>query len=635
MIGGTADRSFVEKINKASNGNALFVIESIRMLMEQKALSKKENTWELSVENLIIPAKIKDVILQRVSTLSHAQRKLLDIASVIGEKFNVELLASVLDQNSLEVLDAVTIIAQSTSILVDEGEYFRFDHARSREVLYESVSLSLKRIYHAKIAESIEKSKQQEPPVADLAYHYIQAGKEEKAVKYSLAAGLEALSRYSNKEAINHLQYVVQKISNKPENILEKSLALEGLGDALAANNNFKESREIYEQLVEFQKDAARLRVLRKAIVAAFYENNVSKVDELTKIAEKNALYDRVEAARILSHKARCRGLVGDFSYCLKVLDEAISIYEEEFCLSDVAWDLFVMGTLEIVYGQLEKGIAQTLRSIALYDELGDIHSQLEAYLYAGQSFMYCTLDEKAIEFFSKVVILDNSYKLNDCIRLVPALKLMGNILYWKCPEEAKSLGLKALSYCDSEESPGIGAVYEFLTSISVMNGEKENAEMYYQKLMQLPQSVMNRPRSIPFFESTKALYFAGNNQFEDAYKAFEKHRNLLEKYWPVPGWDVESLRMRAWIVSKQGRTEESRALLDQAQKIIEQAQSKFSQVNILCGLITLIHPIVNEPFEIRFDIVNTSKNQGSIVNVEHLIVPGLNIVNENSDLYK
>ncbi len=204
MLGDPVQRELVERLIKEGNGNALFLVESLRMLAERKGLVQENNEWRLSVDDFGIPSKIRDIILRRLAVLNYAQRRVLDAASVIGEKFNVELLASVLNQESLEVLDILNFIAQSTAIVNDEEDFYRFDHARSREVLYEALSLSLRKGYHARVAERLESTnKSGKLPSADLAYHYAQSGNDEKAVRYSLLAGQEALVRSSNREATN------------------------------------------------------------------------------------------------------------------------------------------------------------------------------------------------------------------------------------------------------------------------------------------------------------------------------------------------------------------------------------------------------------------------------------------------
>ena len=123
-----------------------------------------------------------------------------------------------LGQDSLEVLETLNIVAQSTSLVCVEGNFFRFDHAKSQEALYEEIPLPLKRGYHARIAERMEKtSKDGKLPLADLAYHYAQAGNGEKALKYALEAGKDALEKFSNSQAIKHFTYVLQAVGDDPK----------------------------------------------------------------------------------------------------------------------------------------------------------------------------------------------------------------------------------------------------------------------------------------------------------------------------------------------------------------------------------------------------------------------------------
>ncbi len=637
MMGGSVQPELVEKIAKEGNGNALFLVESLRMLVEQSGLVQENNEWRLAVDDFGIPSKIRDIILRRLAVLKYSQRRVLDAASVIGEKFNVELLAAVLNQDSLDVLDTLNFIAQSTAIVTDEGALFKFDHARSREVLYDALSSSLKTGYHARVAEKLESgAKSPKLPFADLAYHYTQAGNDEKALKYSLEAGQEALARFSNEEAIKSFQYVVDKVADNGSNIAQKTAALEGLGDALYAGNNFRQAREAFEQLAQLQKNAAKLRALRKAIVATFYEINPPKIKELTRQAEENASADRVEAARVLSHKARINAVQGEYVDCYPLLQEAISVYEEEYCLSDAAWDLFAMSNVHVWSGELEKGVASALRSIALSDELGDIHARLEAYLYAGHCFAYCGFVDEAQKFYRKLVEIDNTFKANDYVRLVPAIMTQGIILLLENLRkdlspgklaETKTLGLKVLSYCNKSDSVyqrSIGSVYAFLAGISILEGNIDIGEEYYKKLMNLPPGMR---ANVVYVNPMSAIYFASKNRFDEANESIEKLLNFEKRLMPSPGLEASVKGWGAWVLEKEGRLEESRRMLQESQRLIDGAQKKFAHFEIYPGLMTFIHPEVDQLFELRLDVVNASTREGSILWIENLLVPSLKIV--------
>jgi len=160
MVGGNASLTLVEQLANESRGNPLFVVESVRMLYEQGSLDLEKGEWRLKVEKLGIPAKVKDVIERRLESLKSTQRRILETASVIGEKFDPKLVAEVISQDSLDVLESLDSIAHSTLLVSCEGDHYRFDHAKSREMLYDKIPPLLRKEYHLRIGNKIESSNQ-------------------------------------------------------------------------------------------------------------------------------------------------------------------------------------------------------------------------------------------------------------------------------------------------------------------------------------------------------------------------------------------------------------------------------------------------------------------------------------------
>lgn len=120
-----------------------------------------------------------------------------------------------------------------------------------------------------------------------MAYHYAQAWNTEKSVEYALAAGQDALARWSNAEAAQHFAYVLKTVGEKSEHVEERLIAQEGLGDALFANCMFKEATRIFEDLANASEtDAVRLRALRKAIKSVLLFGDRNHRMELIKKAE-------------------------------------------------------------------------------------------------------------------------------------------------------------------------------------------------------------------------------------------------------------------------------------------------------------------------------------------------------------
>ncbi len=469
MVGGTVNLALADKLSKESQGNALFVVESLRMLAERKSLIQENNQWRLTVDELGIPSKIKDIILRRLAILKYNQRRVLDAASVIGEKFDVELLGTVLGQDSLEVLETLNVIAQSTSLVGVEGNSYRFDHAKSREVLYEEIPLPLKRGYHGRVAERIEKTSiDGKLPLADLAYHYAQAGNCEKALKYALEAGRDAFEKFSNAQAINHFTYALQ---NVPEGYAEeKRTALKGLGDAYAANYRFGEAIKTFDELAASETGAVRLRALRKAIEAAYFKGDKPDVLlEYARKAQELAAYDHLEMARVINNRGRAFAWAGrgDKKLDLADYDEALQIFEEENSIADAADALWRSGVAGAMFKDLlEKGVGKLLRSVAILRELGDVRKEIEATLWTGVSLLLGGLFPEADREFANVIRIGE--KLDAFTELAHASVLLGGHDESEGKfAEALSQTLKALEYCKKTDAYWIhGFVYANLARL-------------------------------------------------------------------------------------------------------------------------------------------------------------------------
>jgi len=621
MMGGNLQSSLAEKLTVESRGNPLFVVESLRMLFERKSLVQENDEWRLAAGEFGIPSKVKDIILRRLAILKYAQRRVLDAASVIGEKFDVELLGTVLGIDSLEVVETLNVIAHSTSLVCVEENFYRFNHAKSRETLYDELSAPLKRAYHARIAEKIESIKSPTLPLSDLAYHYAQAGNREKAAEYALDAGEDALARWSNEEAIKHFTYVLESVSETPENAETRRKAQEGLGDAYYANSMFKQATKTFEELSDSETGAAKLRALRKAMESTFQYMDMPHLMELVKKAEPYAAADRLESARVLTQRGRGY-LFGQGNAKLAVEDweAALRVFEEEYSLWDAALALLGLGANHALLGEQQKGIAESLRSIALFEELGDFRFQMEACWTAGITFcVHCALPNEALGVFAKVIEIDEKTKMGDYNRLVyanafssSAYEQMGN---WG---EALSHSLKALELSkktDNLIAPAIA--YSNLLMEYVELGDLKRAEEYFEKLMALPQEVLLN-RFVPGVLA-KAVFFAGKGQWQESNLCFKE---FFEKFKATRslGLELSAKLDFAWALERQGRVEEAKVQLEEVQKLYRAVEERFGHVSLEASLMVRREFRVGEEFEMRLDLVNVSKKPGLLVKAQGVV---------------
>ena len=639
MLGGKAQPTLVEKLVKESRGNSLFVVESLRMLVERKCLFLENGEWTLAVDQVGIPSKIKDIILRRLSCLKHDQRRILDAASVIGEKFDVNLLGAVLSQDSLIVLETLNDVAKSTSLVRCEEDYFRFDHTKSREALNEEIPLALKKGYHTRIAEKLEASgKGGKSSLSEIAYHYAEAGNEKKAVKFSMDAGQDALARFSNAEAIKHFAYVVEKVSDDLENDERKRTALEGLGDAYFANSMFAKASEMFERLAGSETGLVRLRAYRKAMDASFWRmGDPDHLMALARKAEPLAAFDRLENARVRFFRGTAFSLFENIPQALKDYEEALQVFEEEYSLPDVARALVPTGGIHFAHNHHRKGMEMLLRSTAIWEEIGDLHGLLDAVCYSGSTIFYFShmFFQECWDMLAKAVQIGE--KTNDYRQIVTARMCLGFMAETvgrfeeaisQIRKATESSTLTDVQYTENKR------MYAILARDYAKLGDLKHAEEYLKIASVLPEIY---PMDTDLGKMLKlwimvaqAVVFAAKNSWKEADHYFHKSMETAKTI------DPSSIMARFpelfvrenyfWALNKQGRTDEAKTQKTEMDKILGEVEKEFAHFDIEMSLLAPKLVVVGEEFEMRLYLVNVSRKQGLINKIEGLVSPGLKI---------
>jgi len=628
MLGGVLDFESVEKLSEESDGNPLFVVESLRMMHSQGNIKKDQGKWHLENAGIGIPDKVKHVILRRLDSLKPNERRILDTASVIGEKFASKLAADVLSQNNLSVLEALKAIAQNTLLVFPEGNEYRFKHAKIREMLYGEIPPALRTEYHARIAETLEiNSSAAILPLGDLAYHYAEAQNKGKAVKYSLEAGQDALARCGNTEAIKHFDFALNTISTLPERENERRDALEGLGDAYYANCMFEQAIRCYKELTRIETGPIKLRTLRKEMEAIWYkEMDSHRLMELVKQAELYAALDRLESARVRWNRGRALLWLGDVKSSLHDHKEALRVFEEEGSLIDVAFALWGTGITRVILGlDEERGIGEILRGIAIHHEIGDIHGEVLALRNGGvDTFYLCGLNQEAS--MNAANLLKSGQTIGDFNNLAGALVILSDISE-KTGDMTQSLNyaLKAQEFADKTDSEGTkGKANARLAGLYAICRDVKKAETYYDRLMKAPPEIRMHPNNLLHVAPSLAVFHAVKKQWAEAEDAIEQSLKTFPNSIAVK---LLALYVRTFIFQLQGKDREAKELADELRLISESLQKKYDKVNLQTNLMAPRDITIGQEFEIRLDIVNVGRKSGSLLKIEETVPPQFKIL--------
>ena len=197
----------LDLVHRRTEGNPLFVNEIVRLLSQGDVTT--DRGWAATV-----PEGIRDAIGRRLNRLSSECNRVLTTAAVVGRQFDLALLevlsSDFSEEQLLEMLDEALNAGVLEEVRMGAGR-FQFQHALIQETLVSELSAARQVRLHARIGEALEQlyTAEVETHAAELAYHFAEAEPvlgAEKLVRYSLAAGEQALAAYAWEEASSLFQ---------------------------------------------------------------------------------------------------------------------------------------------------------------------------------------------------------------------------------------------------------------------------------------------------------------------------------------------------------------------------------------------------------------------------------------------
>jgi adenylate cyclase len=183
-IDGLADRV----VDRAA-GNPFFAEEIVRDLAERGVLRGARGSYALSreVADVDVPATLQATIGARIDRLDPVAKTTLNAAAVIGSRFEMDVLASVVDKPDVAALIDTELVNQ---VKFTANAEYRFRHPLIRTVAYESQLKSDRAYLHRNLARAIEA---REPRSADenaalIAEHLEAAGDNHAAYDWHMRA---------------------------------------------------------------------------------------------------------------------------------------------------------------------------------------------------------------------------------------------------------------------------------------------------------------------------------------------------------------------------------------------------------------------------------------------------------------
>ena len=207
-----------------TGGNPFFLEESVQSLVETEVLVGEPGAYRLTqaLPTIQVPATVQAVMAARLDRLPPEEKRLLQVAAVIGMEVPFPLLQSVAAlseealRRSLAHLQATEFLYEAR--LFPELEY-TFKHALLHDVAYMSLLERQRRIYHAAVGRGLETlyAGRTDEVVELLAHHFGRSTEDENAVDYAILAADKAQQRWANAETLIHLEAARQRLETMPD----------------------------------------------------------------------------------------------------------------------------------------------------------------------------------------------------------------------------------------------------------------------------------------------------------------------------------------------------------------------------------------------------------------------------------
>ncbi len=258
-----ASEDLVGRVVTAGGGNPFFLQE---LSMQLEPANEEERAVAA------VPERVRDAVLGRLGRLSDQARSVLSVASVIGHRFDVGLLAAVAD---LPMPELAQILDEATRAgLLAEPERVsgacRFAHALIAETLYESLGRLRRARTHERIAHALE-------AVAGgdarhrlaLARHFASTGSAEcaeKAIAYLRDAAAADEGRFAHREAAQAIDKALElSVEFTPENVERRFDLQILLGRFVFEAGDGPRAREIFFDAVASARELDRQDLLLRA----------------------------------------------------------------------------------------------------------------------------------------------------------------------------------------------------------------------------------------------------------------------------------------------------------------------------------------------------------------------------------
>lgn len=390
-------------LHRESEGHPFFLVSILQSIIEQGRLAPGSAPAWAAEAGLFpttaapgLPEALRTVVRSRVARIPRQARQMLEVAAVLGRRFDFDTLQIVTKVPASALLDAVDILIERRLLREEEdGGLYDFSHDKIREAVYLDIGGTRRMLLHRAVAEALEPlaGTGADERAARLAEHYQRAQVWPKTITYLMRAAAHSQSLFAIRETLGLLDRAIALAEEHPA-AAEQDVRLqlyEQRGAARAQAGQTQGAVADFERVIDAARKASdrkRERDLLIQLGMAYrrgdsYDRATACLTEA--LEASRAMHDERHVADTLYHLGTVAWSDCRNAEAIRHHQEAVEICERLGLTDLVAVQAFHgRGEAYFADSQPEPAIACYRRSIALAQNLGDKSYESENLMMIG-----------------------------------------------------------------------------------------------------------------------------------------------------------------------------------------------------------------------------------------------------------
>jgi class 3 adenylate cyclase/tetratricopeptide (TPR) repeat protein len=325
---------------RESDGNPLLLAELVRNGVDSGVLCELDGEFRLLQRDALAVGRgvdsLRSIIQSRLDQLSPDERRVLQVAAVLGQNWTGSLLGRVLEEN-LPVPDLLRSLAEREFLVQEMGGEepgYGFAHAVTQEVAYASLPQSRRERLHERVGRILEEQFDPDLPnkfvLRELVRHFERGSSRDRAAQYLLysadagaAVAEDAWAVDTYRRALEYAQQVKERTRRR---LLELDIQ-ERLGDALLRQSRLADAQVAYEAAGELDDSKQRAGELKAKLAnVASQQGNHTRVLALVKSALEAATLDQRSIATLEARGALSLCVLGQLGEAEERVTRALAL---------------------------------------------------------------------------------------------------------------------------------------------------------------------------------------------------------------------------------------------------------------------------------------------------------------------